>query len=267
MRQLIHGDCLEVMANLPKACAHVLITSPPYFNARDYAEWPSYKEYLQDMSRFIRLAVEVVAPGRMVCINVSAVIQPRPNRSSRSQRFNLPGDIHALCEAAGLWFQEDLIWVKPEGAAVNRNQRFSVDRHPMQWRANPATEHILVYQTPTTQSNDAIIKHYKGRGRVQGAFDRSDVWHINPTTSSAHSAPFPETIPARLIRYYTWPGDVVLDPFLGSGTTAIAALRAERGYIGIERNADYFALATERITAAELNHRKRLEDLNPEDLA
>lgn len=263
MKQLIHGDCLEALAALPKASAHALITSPPYFNARDYAEWSSYDAYLRDMDLFIRLSAKVVAPGRMMCINVSAVIQPRSNRSSRSQRFNLPGDIHALCKAAGLWFQEDLIWVKPEGAAVNRNQRFSVDRHPLQWRANPVTEHILVYQTPTSQSNDAIIKRYGGRGRVQGEFDRSEVWRINPVTSSLHSAPFPETIPARLIRYYTWPGDVVIDPFLGSGTTAIAALRAGRGYIGIERDAAYFALATDRISSAQ---QEVLADIRPEDL-
>ena len=251
MIDLHHGDCLEVMAGLADGSVQLLVTSPPYFNAREYAEWPTYSAYLEHLAAFVDEAARVVAAGRMVAINVSAVIQARASRNARSQRFNIPGALHAICASAGLWLQEDIIWAKPEGAAINRNQRFSVDRHPMQWRANPTTEHILVYQVPTAQSNDAIIRANVGKaGRVDGAFHRSDLWAINPVTRSDHSAPFPVEIPERLIRYYTWVGDTVLDPYAGSGTTGIACANTGRQFIGIERDDKYFAIASERIAAA-----------------
>lgn len=246
--ELWHGDCLEVMAGLADGSVQLLVTSPPYFNSREYAEWPTYAAYLEHLTAFVAESARVVADGRMLAINVSAVIQARVSRNARSQRFNIPGDLHTICVRAGLWFQEDIIWAKPEGAAINRNQRFSVDRHPMQWRANPTTEHILVYQVPTAQSNDAIIRANAGKaGRVDGTFHRSDLWAINPVTRSNHSAPFPVEIPERLIRYYTWAGDVVLDPYAGSGTTGIACANMGRQFIGIERDDRYFDIACERI--------------------
>lgn len=248
--QLFHGDCLEVMAGLADGSAQCLVTSPPYFNAREYAGWATYDDYLSHLAAFVASAARVVTAGRMVCINVSAVIQARQARNGRSQRFNIPGDLHAICREAGLWFQEDLIWAKPEGAAINRNQRFSVDRHPMQWRANPTTEHILVYQVPTSETNDAIIRAYGGRDRIAGAFDRSDLWHIAPVSRSDHSAPYPIDLPERLIRYYTWSGDAVIDPYMGSGTTGVACVNMGRQFVGIERDDKYFAIASERIAAA-----------------
>src|SRR5690606_11386244 len=104
----------------------------------------------------------------------SPVIEPRRKRNERSKRHNIPGDLHGICRDLGLWFCENITWAKPEGAAINRNQRFSLDRHPMQWRANPVTESVLVYQKPTKDLNDAIIAAYGGEGRVGDDFARSD---------------------------------------------------------------------------------------------
>lgn len=233
------------MPYVPTASIHVIVTSPPYFNAREYATplWETYQDYLIFCESWIAECVRVLHDGRMCCINVSAVIEPRTSRRTRSQRWNIPADIHALCTGLGLWFQEDIIWRKPEGAAVNRSQRFSVDRHPLQWRANPTTEHILVYQKPTIQQNDDIIAQYHGAGRIEGTFERSDVWDILPASHPDHPAIFPPTIPSRLIQYYSWPGDTVLDPFCGTGTTLMAARKLNRQAIGIEQNQQYCQIA------------------------
>lgn len=227
--------------------AQLIVTSPPYFNARHYSHWPTYAAYLTEMSEAVRAMAMVIREGRMLCLNVSSVIEARLSRSTRSRRFNLPADFSAILNSLGFWFQEELIWEKPEGAAINRSQRFSLDRHPMQWRANPTTERILIYQRPTPQLNDHIIRAYEGRDRVS-EYERGEVWRLNAVTNSEHPAPFPIEIPRRLVSYYSWTGDVVLDPFMGSGTTLIAARQLGRKAIGIEINEKYCEIAAKRMS-------------------
>lgn len=242
---IYHGDCREILPLL--APVELAITSPPYYNARAYANWPSYSDYLRFMEEVLETLRCVVSPGRMLCLNSSSVIEARPSRNGRSRRYNIPADLHHLATKAGCWFQEEIVWVKPEGAAVNRNQRFSLDRHPLQWRANACTERISVYQVPTDGLNDHIIRGYGGRDRILGDYERSEVWQLTPAPSKAHPAPFPLAIPERLIRYYSWTGDIVLDPFMGSGTTLLAAQRCGRRAIGIEIEERYCEIAAKRL--------------------
>lgn len=199
----------------------------------------------------------IVREGRIIAIVSSAVIEPRANRKSRSARHNIPADMHSIASAEGLWFCEDLVWEKPEGSAVNRSQRFSVDRKPMMWRANANTERIGIYQVPTGVLNDHLIAEYETRGihhRVEGSFDRGEIFKINPSSASlsGHPALFPLEIPRRLIRYYTWPGDTVYDPFCGSGTTLLAAREMGRRAIGVEKNVEYCELAARRLAQLPL---------------
>lgn len=245
---IYHGRAEDVLPTLePKA--HLVITSPPYFNAREYSgsvAWADYAAYAKDLGRWIGAMAVVLEPGRVLCVNVSSVIEPRASRSARSVRHNIPGDVHTIAQTMGLWFLEDIIWAKPDGAAVNRNQRFTLDRHPLQWRANPVTEHILVYQAPTRELNDAIIARYERSWRVDGAFQRTDLWAMNPAPAIGHPAPFPDALPSRLIRYYSWPGDVVVDPFMGSGTTLAAARGLGRRAVGIDISEAYCEYAARR---------------------
>jgi len=240
---IFHGDCREIM---PETEAALAVTSPPYFNAREYSWWPTYAEFLAFIGEAIDGMVKSVSPGRLLCVNSSPVIEARASRSERSRRYNIPADIHQLMTERGLWFSEELTWVKPEGAAINRNGRFYQDRHPLQWRANPATERIGVYQVPTNELNDAIIRRHR-RERVEGEFPRSDVWEINPIRDNSHPAIFPLEIPYRLIRFYTWRDETVLDPFMGSGTTLRACKDLGRRGIGIELEEKYCEIAAERL--------------------
>lgn len=241
---IYHGDMRDVMRDVPSITGDLVVTSPPYFNARDYGSeaWTTFTAYLDDLRSCAAAIFDSVAPGRMAAFVVSPVIEARTSRAGRSIRHNIPAELHGLC--AEWWFQEDITWLKPEGSAINRNQRFTLDRHPLQWRANPTTERILVYQKPTPDLNDDIIRGKVG-GRVD-EFERSDVWRINPDSSGDHPAPFPIGIPARLITYYSWPGETVLDPFMGSGTTLRAAKSLGRRSIGIEIEERYCEIAAQR---------------------
>jgi DNA modification methylase len=251
LNKITCGDNCDLLGLLPSECIDLVVTSPPYFNAREYAQWPTYADYLETCNGWIGECLRVLKPGRMLCVNSSSVIEARANRGSRSMRYNIPADLYGICKNHGAWFVEELIWEKPEGSALNRSQRFSVDRHPMQWRANATTERVLVCQKPTDCLNDEIIKNHDTGHRVVGEFDRGEVWRINPASDPQHPAVFPVELPSKLIRYYSWPREIVLDPFSGSGTTAKAAKELERQYIGFEINPAYCNIG-EATTAQEV---------------
>lgn len=244
VEEIWQGDCLNLIEKIPDNHIHLIITSPPYFNAKKYSHWSDYQSYLNWCQQWIDKRFRILQKGRILCINTSSVIEARTNRNSRSRRYNIPADIYALCK--NFWFCEELIWEKPEGAATNRNQRFSLDRHPLQWRANPTTERILVMQKPINCLNDKIIKSNQPY-RIEGKFDRGEVWRINPITKSQHPAPFPLDIPEKLIKYYSWPNDLVFDPFAGSGTTLVSAKNLNRQFIGIENEKEYYDICLERL--------------------
>jgi len=251
--QIVHGDCVAVMNTIPDDCIDLIVTSPPYFNARKYSRWETYDAYLAWCGTWIADCLRVLAPGRMLCVNASPVIVARSSRGSRSQRFNIPADLHGIVQGLGAWFAEDLTWEKPEGAAINRNQRFSLDRHPMQWRANGTTERIMVWQKPTKKLNDHIIRSKDKSHRITGDYDRGEVWRMNPERVKGHPAAYPVALPAKLIRYYTWPGDIVLDSFAGSGTTCLAASHAGRRYIGIDANEKFCRVARRRVSSPNMS--------------
>jgi len=245
MINLMLGDCLERMKEIPDNSVDLIITSPPYFNARGYSSYSSYKEYICFISEVIDNAYRVLKEGRFFCINTSAVIEARLSRNKRSQRYNIPADVHALMD--NYWFVDEIVWAKPIGAGCGRNRGFNVHRHPIQWKATPHTERIGIYQKPTKKLNDHIIREYE-KHRVDVSLD-GEIWHINPKRDKEHSAVFPLEIPNNLVSIYTWPNDVVLDCFMGSGTTGVACKNLNRKFIGIEKDETYFKIAQDRIAA------------------
>lgn len=249
-QRFICDDVLSGLDSIDDKSVHLIVTSPPYFNAKNYdnfERWEAYDDYLNWCRIWMKMCSQKLKEGRMFSIVISPIIVPRKKRSERSKRYNIPADLHSIFSDMGFWFVEDITWVKPEGAAINRNQRFSIDRHPLQWKANPVTESILVYQKPTNKLNGHIIQEYNGKDRIKGKFVRSDVWRINPDTQSDHPAPFPIEIPYRLVKYYTWSDDLILDPFVGSGNSALAAKQLNRNFIGIDKSENYISMSQDRV--------------------
>lgn len=145
---------------------------------------------------------------------------------------------------------DDIIWQKPEGAAPNRVAGFNNNRLPLAYKANNVTEYIMVYRKETKRLIDWNMRQKSEeaieQSRVEGEIDRTNVWYMQPETASDHPAPFPLALPTKLIRYYSYVGDTVFDPFMGSGTTAVAAIASGRNFIGCEMNDDYYKMAVER---------------------
>lgn len=250
IRKIIGGDCEEELARMTET-VQLTVTSPPYYNAREYSHWDSYEEYMEWLLRIFRYVYDVTDDGRMCCVNVSPVIEPRESRSKESRRYPIPFDfVKGMCDI-GWKFIDDIIWEKPEGAAPNRNGGFNRMRKPMMYKPNVVTEYILVFQKPMDGLIDKILREQSEDimrlSLVDGDYDRSNVWKMNPERNREHPAPYPVELPERLIRYYSFVGDTVLDPFLGSGTTAVAAKNLGRGYIGIEYDDNYIKLAADRV--------------------
>jgi len=241
------GDCVELIDEMPAASVDLIFTSPPYFNARpQYSDYEEYEQYLFKMRQIIKRAHRVLNEGRFFAINCAPVLLRRANRNESSKRIAVPFDLHRIFVEEGYDFIDDIIWMKPEGAgwATGRGRRFAADRNPLQYKAVPVTEYILVYRKQTDLLIDWHIRNHPDRevvadSKVADDYERTNVWRINPKTNSRHPAAFPLELARKVISYYSFKGDVVLDMFAGSGTVGAAAAGLERRFVLFDINPEY----------------------------
>jgi len=243
-QKLLQGDCLELMKDIPDNSIDLIVTSPPYFNAKKYSQYDNVESYMNTMRKIFQKAYNIIKESRMVIINISPILIPRQIRSMQSYRIPLPYYFVPMMEKIGFEFLEDIIWVKPDGAVPNRNGGFFRHRKPLAYKPNIVTEYILVFKKP---SNRLLDKFIENRSLVDDGYERTNVWEFNPETKSTHPAPFPIKLPKKCIEYYSYEGDVVLDIFMGSGTTGVACKNLNRDFIGMELDENYFKIAKERI--------------------
>ena len=230
---------------------HLTVTSPPYYNVKDYVNYADYKDYLNTLRTVFTLIYEITEDGRMCCVNLSNILVQRESRNCESSRIPLAFHFVPLMEDIGWKFIEDIIWIKPEGAAKNRNGGFFQHRQPVAYKPNIINEYIFVFQKPSKYLIDKIVRGYDAvtslNSKVDDGYERSNVWKINPETKSKHPAPYPELLVDNLIKYYSFCGDLILDPFVGSGTTTISAFKLNRKSIGFEIHRDYIDIFENRI--------------------
>ena len=241
------GDSVELLDDMPAASVDLVFTSPPYFNARpEYSEFEVYEQYLFKMRQVIKRVHRVLNEGRFFVINCAPVLLRRATRSESSRRIAVPFDLHRIFIEEGYDFVDDIIWVKPEGAgwATGRGRRFAADRNPLQYKAVPVTEYLLVYRKRTEMLIDWHIRNHPDReiiaaSKVADGYERTNIWRINPNTNSKHPAAFPLELADKVITYYSFKGDVVLDPFAGSGTVGAAAAASDRRFVLFDVNPEY----------------------------
>jgi DNA modification methylase len=241
------GDSAELLQDFPAGSVDLVFTSPPYYNARpEYTDYLSYEDYLLSIRKVIQQAHRVLGEGRMFVMNVSPVLVRRQSRNHSSRRIAVPFDMHRLFIEEGFEFIDDIHWVKPEGAgwATGRGRRFAADRNPMQYKPVPVTEYVLVYRKATDKLIDWHIRAHPDQALVEASridddYERTNLWKILPAHSSKHPAIFPLELAERVIRYYSFRKDVVLDPFAGIGTTGAAAVKLDRRFVLLEIEPQY----------------------------
>jgi DNA modification methylase len=250
---LVCGDARDMAAVTDNSIA-LVVTSPPYFAGKEYEEAldegqipGSYLEYLAMLGDVFAECRRILEPGGRIAVNV-ANLGRKPYRS-------LAGDVTALLQdELGLLLRGEIVWVKAKGAAGSC--AFGSYRKASNPVLRDLTERVVV--ASKGRFNRAIepkrraamgLPHVSTMTKEQFFEATLDVWEIRPERARrvGHPAPFPVELPERLIRLYTYIDDVVLDPFLGSGSTAVAAARTGRHYVGYDTDPDYIALAERRL--------------------
>jgi len=240
--RLLVGDAREVLGRLPDRSVHLMVTSPPYNVGKEYDEDLTLGEYLDFIEEVMREVYRVLVWGGRVCFNVADL--------GRKPYLPLHAYIARLLEDIGFLLRGIIIWYKGDapGASSTAWGTFASPVNPV---LRDVHEYIIV----------ASKGSYRRRPRpgAQATITREEfieytrsVWRFPPESARrvGHPAPFPVELPYRCIQLYTFTGDVVLDPFIGSGTTAVAAVKTGRHYIGIDVNEEYIRLAEERVRVA-----------------
>lgn len=248
---MVRADVQDVLKVIPDESVHLTFTSPPYYNARDYTIFPSYEAYLDFLTAVFRETHRITKEGRFFVLNTSPVIVPRISRAHSSKRYAIPYDIHPRLTEIGWEFIDDIVWVKPDYAAKNRNGGFFQHRKPLGYKANSVTESVMVYRKKTDKLIDWNLRQYDDdtidASKVMGEYEKTNVWQINPATDKVHPAIFPPELAARVIQFYSFKGDLVFDPFGGSGTVGYVALAHERNYFLCEKEVEYIERAEQML--------------------
>ncbi|MBE9523715.1 MAG: site-specific DNA-methyltransferase [Chloroflexi bacterium] len=228
----------EAMHQLPDDCIHLMVTSPPYNARKEYDLDLTLKEYLTLLTRVLGETYRVLVPGGRACINVANL--------GRKPYIPLNAFITQIMIDIGYLMRGEIIWDK--GASVGSSTAWGSWLSASNPTLRDVHEYILIF------SKGRFKREKQDR---ENSIERDDflvntksVWQF-PTESAkrvGHPAPFPVELPRRLIDLYTFKNEIVLDPFMGSGTTALAAIETGRHYIGYELDQSYIQLAQKRIT-------------------
>lgn len=228
----------ENMKDIPDNSVHLMITSPPYNVSKEYDQDLSLREYLDLLHKVFKETFRVLVHGGRACINVANI--------GRKPYIPLSDYISHIMIDLGFDMRGEIIWNKAAGAGV------STAWGSWQSASNPILrdthEYILVFskgdykrerkEKQNTITKDQFIEWTKS------------IWTMNPESAKkvGHPAPFPEELPYRLIQLYSFLDDIILDPFMGSGTTAVSALKSDRKFIGYETEKSYIKLAETRLS-------------------
>ena len=241
---VVNGDVRDVLKNVPDESVHLTFTSPPYYNARDYSIYASYEAYLNFLAEVFKATYRITKEGRFLIVNTSPVIVPRISRAHSSKRYPIPFDMHKDLVQMGWEFIDDIIWMKPEYSVKNRIGGFQQHRKPLAYKPNSVTEYLMVYRKQTTKLLDWNIHQYSqdivNQSKVPDGYESTNVWQISPKSDKVHSAIFPYDLCKRVVEYYSFVGDLIFDPFGGSGTLGRTAKSLNRKFFMTEKDPKYF---------------------------
>lgn len=249
--KLIQGDCLEYLQNIPNCSISHIVTSPPYYNAREYTQWKNLYSYLNEMYQLCQLSFSALVPGGVFFFNIGDIFD-NPNTIVKStmggQRIPLGAYLILLFEKSGFVLLDNIIWDKGETQS-NRHKNDGIFASYYQRPAN-CYEHMFIFM-----KKGALVRIGSEPRITSNVIKFPPVVKINSKGENifGHTAPYPISLPEMSINTFTIEKDLVFDPYLGSGTSIIAALRNERKATGVEINPNYYELSKKRVTRELFN--------------
>ena len=253
--RLVQGDARD-LSFLQDESIHLVVTSPPYWNLKQYNDSQGqlghisdYEQFLTELTKVWRQCFRVLVPGgRLVCVVGDVCLSRR--KHGRHVVVPLHADICVACRKIGFDNLNPIIWHKISNAnyEVQNGTKFLGKPYEPNAIIKNDIEFILMqrkpggYRKPTNNQRDKSRIEKKNYNEW---FQQS--WNITGASTKNHPAPFPVELAYRLVRMFSFFGDTVLDPFCGTGTTMIAAMKCDRNSIGVEIDSEYCRMAAERI--------------------
>jgi len=241
--QIICGDCLEVMSQIPDGTIHLVVTSPPYnlgISYDNHDDSLAYESYLEWMKKVWVETKRVLVSGGRFALNIA----PTSIKNFRPIHHDFSNQLREI----GMTMRTEIIWYKQ---TMGRRTAWGSWSSPSNPHIIPSWEYVLVFcKDSWTLEGDS-----KDRDITSDEFMRfSDgFWYIPPESQRrGHPTPFPEELIYRLIKFYTYKGNIVLDMFGGTGTVAVVAQKTGRHFIHIDISQKYCQIAEKRLETARM---------------
>ena len=237
---IIHCHDSRNMKHLPDNSVHLMITSPPYNVGKEYDADLSLDEYIDLLTAVMKETYRVLVEGGRACINIANI--------GRNPYIPLHSYLIEIAEKSNFFMRGEIIWDK--GASAGTSCAWG----SWQSASNPVLrdvhEYILIFCKNSFQRRPAGENSISRDDFLENT---KSIWRFSATSAkkAGHPAPFPLELPSRLINLYSYMGDIVLDPFMGSGTTAQAAQDADRKYVGYEINKQYVKTSRAKLKQAK----------------
>lgn len=269
---IINGDSRQ-MSELKDESVHLIATSPPYWQLKDYGTenqigfHDDYETYINHLNLTWQECYRVLHQGCRLCVNIGDQFA-RSTYYGRYKIIPIHTEIIKFCEMIGFDFMGQIIWQKQ--TTMNTSGGASI----MGSYPNPRNgivkldfEYILLFKKPGNspkptkeQKENSVMTNEEWNTYFNGH------WYFSGAKQDKHLAMFPEELPHRLIKMFSFPGEIVLDPFMGSGTTALAAKNLNRNSIGYEINPDFIPIIKEKIGTDDVFTKVEIETIKQPEL-
>lgn len=251
---IIYQKSSERMDEVPDSSVRLIVTSPPYYNVKDYETAnqigktsKTYEEYIESMIPIWTECFRILKPNGKLCINAPIMPMQKEVMNTHYNRdfLNINNDIESSILKSTKFYRYGLyIWDK---GSTDQLMMGSYPYPPNFYQQNTIEFINILVKDGEPEKIDKETKEKSKISKEEWRSYIESIWRFSPEKNRYHPAPFPLDLPMRLIKLYSFVDDVILDPFMGSGTTALAAFQLGRKYIGYELNEKYINFAKQRM--------------------